>query len=83
MINFFQDFCKTFNFLREIERLKPDSWFQMDFESCFNLGHEECRFISGQGGWKDWDLAYDPVTGTMFSCNRPQVLSFIRKKVLC
>ena len=56
-------FCETFNILRQAELERPESWYGMDFESCVRMEQPECVFRSGQGGWKDWSLTFDPFTG--------------------
>lgn len=79
-----KEFCKTFNLLRKNEQNKPLSWYEMDFESCVRMEQAECSFENGQGGWKDWDLTYDPftgneiyaLTGPMYEDYRSQVMFF-------
>lgn len=86
-----KEFCKTFNQLRGREQTKPFSWYEMDFESCVRMEEAECRFESGQGGWKDWDLTYDPytgneiyaLTGPMYEDYRSQVMFFCGNEPDC
>ena len=52
-------FCETFNLMRKGRRK------QAIVLVCVLMGQQECVFESGQGGWKDWALTFDPFTGNI------------------